>query len=77
MPKGPKVFCYSGRTKEAVDHVLNFVAEHPDDHYLYSFLQEQNDTAPNLHPFRGYMLYNRENSAGKMEPQKEIIVSIS
>lgn len=54
--KIPKLFCYSGRTAEAVKSVLLQVGQRDVDIYLYNLMSEQSVTPLNLFPYRGYSL---------------------
>lgn len=69
----PKLFCYSGRTEEAVDTVLQFVEAHVDNHAVYSLLSELSNMPPNLHSYRGFLLMNRLDNK---ESLREIKVSL-
>lgn len=64
VPKStiPKLFCYSGRTQDAVKAIFDIVGQQNDDVYLYNLLSEQSATPTNLFPYRGFSLTPLEQS---------------
>lgn len=58
-PTIPKIFTYSGRTKEAVESIFDNVKNHADDAYLHQLLAFQANLPPKDTPFRGLLMLNR------------------
>jgi fatty acid synthase len=59
----PRIILYSGRTQEGLKHFFGNVQEHLDNLYFQRLLANQANIPPKDTPFRGFLMYNRENSA--------------
>ena len=59
----PRVVLYSGRTQEGLKQFFGQVQEHLDDLYFQRLLANQANIPPKDTPFRGYLMYNRDNKA--------------
>lgn len=63
VAKSPRLFTFSGRTKEGVEQVLDAVqGRHAQNLELQALLQEQSGNSSTVHPFRGYTLLNHEGA---------------
>ena len=58
----PRLVTCSGRTQEAVEEVLNTVTKDTHNVELQALLQENANTAPSTHPYRGYAILNSDNT---------------
>ncbi|CAB3400922.1 unnamed protein product [Caenorhabditis bovis] len=68
-PPFTKIFTYSGRTQEAVEHIFENVENSQDNLYLQALLSNQANLPAKDTPYRGFMLLNRE---GGQPPLKNI-----
>lgn len=70
MPDIPKVFCFSGRTQDAVESILRYVEQHSDSHAMYQLLSELSNISTNMHPYRGYTIMKKNDEKNVRDIQK-------
>ncbi|CEF59629.1 Acyl transferase domain and Beta-ketoacyl synthase, N-terminal domain and Beta-ketoacyl synthase,C-terminal domain and Acyl transferase domain and Acyl transferase/acyl hydrolase/lysophospholipase domain and Thiolase-like, subgroup domain and Thiolase-like domain and Polyketide synthase, beta-ketoacyl synthase domain-containing protein [Strongyloides ratti] len=58
----PKLLLYQGRSSETLIELFNEIKKHPNNDYLFQLLCEQSNMEKTKFPFRGYLIYNREDS---------------
>lgn len=69
----PKLLAYGGRTQEAVETAFNYFQKNSCDDNLFALMSEHSLQSPSAYPYRGFLMYNRENN---LEPIREIQVHI-